>query len=80
MTAPTTRAIRRPEGGFPPPPCAPTPGRPEGGFSLIEMIITLSILAMVFRDFKITVSADELRASITAGDLWNVVHRKITPA
>ena len=56
------------------------PGDVLRDFDVWDSLTALSILAMVFRDFKITVSADELRASITAGDLWNVVHRKITPA
>lgn len=56
------------------------PGDVLRDFDAWDSLTALSILAMVFRDFKITVSADELRASTTAGDLWNVVHRKITPA
>ena len=56
------------------------PGDVLRDFDVWDSLTALSILAMVFRDFKITVSADELRASTTAGDLWNVVHRKITPA
>ena len=56
------------------------PGDVLRDFDVWDSLTALSILAMVFRDFKITVSADELRASTTGGDLWNVVHRKITPA
>ena len=56
------------------------PGDVLRDFDVWDSLTALSILAMVFRDFKITDSADELRASTTAGDLWNVVHRKITPA
>ena len=56
------------------------PGDVLRDFDVWDSLTALSILAMVFRDFKVTVSADELRASTTAGDLWNVVRGKLPPA
>jgi len=46
-------------------------------FEAWDSLTALSILSMVLKEFKVTISAEEMRGSVTVGDLWGVVSGKM---